>query len=44
MDQACGAAEMLDLNEVNNLLAERVRQWTEEWKTEGLQAGMQQGP
>ena len=36
--------EMLDLNEVNNLLAERVRQWTEEWKTEGLQAGMQQGP
>ena len=35
--------EMSDLNEVNNMLAERVKQWTEQWKAEGLQAGMQQG-
>jgi hypothetical protein len=35
--------EMSDLNEVNTMLAERVKQWTEEWKAEGLQAGIQQG-
>jgi len=35
--------EMSDLNEVNTMLAERVKQWTEEWKSEGLQAGRQQG-
>jgi len=35
--------EMSDLNEVNTMLAERVKQWTEEWKAEGLQAGRQQG-
>jgi len=35
--------EMSDLNEVNTMLAERVKQWTEEWKAEGMQAGRQQG-
>jgi len=35
--------ERYDLNEVNTMLAERVKQWTEEWKAEGLQAGLQQG-
>jgi len=35
--------EMSDLDEVNTMLAERVKQWTEEWKAEGMQAGRQQG-
>jgi hypothetical protein len=35
--------EMSDLKEVNTMLAERVKQWTEEWKAEGMQAGLQQG-
>jgi len=34
---------MSDLNEVNTMLAERVKQWTEEWKAEGMQAGRLQG-
>ena len=34
---------MSDLNEVNTMLAERAKQWTEEWQAAGLRAGMQQG-
>jgi len=35
--------EMSDLNEVNTMLAERVKQWTEEWKAVGMQVGRQHG-
>lgn len=35
--------EMSDLNEVNTMLAERVKRWTEEWKAVGMQVGRQQG-
>ena len=35
--------ELNDLNEVNTMLAERVKQWTKEWKQEGLQEGRQEG-
>ncbi|QFY90667.1 hypothetical protein D5125_14995 [Magnetovirga frankeli] len=34
--------EVNDLQEINNMLAERVVQWTEQWKYEGLQQGLQQ--
>lgn len=34
--------ELNDLNEVNTMLAERVKQWTKEWKQEGLQEGRQE--
>ena len=32
-----------DLIEVENMLAERVKEWTEEWKALGIQEGMQKG-
>ncbi len=32
-----------DLNEVDAMLAERVKEWTYEWKQEGLEEGIQQG-
>jgi flagellar biosynthesis/type III secretory pathway protein FliH len=32
-----------DLEEMNAMLAERVKTWTEEWKQQGLQEGLQQG-
>ena len=35
--------EMDDLNEVDNMLAERVERWKEEWKREAQQEGRQQG-
>ncbi|MDD5035650.1 MAG: DUF4351 domain-containing protein, partial [Methylococcaceae bacterium] len=31
------------LQEIDNMLAERVVEWTEKWKQQGLQQGMQQG-
>ncbi len=35
--------EMVDLIEVDNMLAERVERWIEEWKREGVEQGLQQG-
>lgn len=35
--------EMTDLQEIDNMLAERVEQWTENWKQQGLEQGLQQG-
>ena len=35
--------ELNDLEEVRIMLAERVRDWTQQWKEEGLQEGRQQG-
>jgi predicted transposase/invertase (TIGR01784 family) len=35
--------EVTDLQEIDNMLAERVVQWTEKWKQEGLVEGLQQG-
>ena len=35
--------EPSDLLEVSTMLAERVKQWTEEWKQQGLQEGRMQG-
>jgi hypothetical protein len=32
-----------DLQEVHNMLAERVKTWTEEWKNQGLNQGISQG-
>ncbi len=32
-----------DLHEVHSMLAERVISWTEEWKQEGIQVGVEQG-
>ena len=34
---------VLELNEVRNMLAERVLEWTEEWKRQGLEEGRQKG-
>jgi predicted transposase YdaD len=31
------------MQEVRNMLQERVQQWIEQWKQEGLQAGLQEG-
>jgi predicted transposase/invertase (TIGR01784 family) len=35
--------EVEELEEVDNMLAERVDQWTKQWKMEGLEEGRQQG-
>jgi flagellar biosynthesis/type III secretory pathway protein FliH len=35
--------ELQDLQEVDAMLAERVREWAEEWKRQGLQEGIQEG-
>jgi predicted transposase/invertase (TIGR01784 family) len=35
--------ELNDLNEVHTMLAERVKQWTQDWHQEGLQKGRQEG-
>jgi flagellar biosynthesis/type III secretory pathway protein FliH len=35
--------EFEDIQEVQSMLAERVKQWTEEWKQQGLQQGLEQG-
>lgn len=35
--------EVNELEEVNAMLAERVRQWTEDWKKEGLEKGRMEG-
>jgi flagellar biosynthesis/type III secretory pathway protein FliH len=35
--------EMADLNEVNIMLAERVKEWTQQWKAEGLKEGFKEG-
>jgi len=35
--------EVTDLQEIDNMLAERVVQWTEKWKQEGLQQGLLEG-
>jgi predicted transposase/invertase (TIGR01784 family) len=35
--------ELNDLNEVHTMLAERVKQWTQDWLQEGLQKGRQEG-
>ena len=36
-------AEARSLEEVDTMLAERVKEWTREWKREGMQEGMQKG-
>ena len=40
-----GAAlpDIQDLSEVQDVLAKRVIEWTEQWKAEGLQQGLQEG-
>ena len=35
--------ELAELQEIDNMLAERVEQWTEKWKQQGMQAGLQAG-
>jgi predicted transposase YdaD len=35
--------EMAELEEVRNMLAEKVQEWTEQWKQQGLQEGREQG-
>jgi hypothetical protein len=35
--------ELQDLQEVDAMLAERVKEWAEEWKRQGLQEGIQEG-
>jgi len=35
--------ETADLNEVDNMLAERVQEWTRQWKAEGLEEGLGKG-
>ncbi|MFM8330700.1 MAG: Rpn family recombination-promoting nuclease/putative transposase, partial [Candidatus Methylumidiphilus sp.] len=35
--------ELNELNEVRDMLAERVKEWTEQWKQEGLAEGRQEG-
>jgi hypothetical protein len=35
--------EVSELQEIDNMLAERVVQWTEKWKQEGMQQGKQEG-
>jgi flagellar biosynthesis/type III secretory pathway protein FliH len=35
--------EILDLEEVRSMLAERVVEWTERWKREGFQEGLEKG-
>jgi hypothetical protein len=32
-----------ELQEIDNMLAERVEEWTEKWKQQGIKQGMQQG-
>jgi flagellar biosynthesis/type III secretory pathway protein FliH len=34
---------LAELNEVHDMLAERVKNWTEQWKQEGLEQGRQEG-
>jgi len=34
---------VIELQEMQAMLAERVKTWTEEWKQQGLQQGLQQG-
>jgi flagellar biosynthesis/type III secretory pathway protein FliH len=35
--------QVADLNEVETMLSERVKEWTEQWKAEGFQQGMEKG-
>jgi len=35
--------EINDLHEVQSMLAERVKNWTQEWKEQGLAEGRQEG-
>jgi hypothetical protein len=35
--------ELGDLNEVNTMLAERVKEWTQQWKAQGIQEGIAKG-
>jgi hypothetical protein len=35
--------QLYDLNEVHTMLAERVKEWTEQWKAEGLEMGRKAG-
>ena len=35
--------QVADLNEVETMLAERVKEWTEQWKAVGFQQGMEKG-
>ncbi|MDQ2694967.1 MAG: Rpn family recombination-promoting nuclease/putative transposase, partial [Pseudomonadota bacterium] len=35
--------ELQDLNEVDSMLAERVKEWTEQWKQQGLEEGRREG-
>jgi flagellar biosynthesis/type III secretory pathway protein FliH len=35
--------EVTDLQEIHAMLADRVKNWTEEWKQQGLEEGLEQG-
>jgi len=35
--------EIADLNEIDNMLAERVQEWTQQWKADGLKEGHEKG-
>ncbi len=35
--------ELSELQEIDNMLAERVAQWTEKWNQEGIEQGIEQG-
>lgn len=36
-------AELNELHEVRDMLSERVKDWTEQWKRDGMAAGMKEG-
>jgi len=36
-------AEVQDIQEVKNMLAERVKEWTRDWENQGMQKGLQEG-
>ncbi len=35
--------EITDLSEIDNMLAERVQEWTQQWKAESLEEGRKEG-
>jgi hypothetical protein len=38
-----GVSNVIELQEMHDMLAERVKTWTEEWKAEGLREGLREG-
>jgi hypothetical protein len=35
--------EIYDLQEIQSMLAERVKEWTKDWKQRGIEEGLYQG-